>query len=61
MREGRRELSDREVSIRKVKFEEVWRLLKAKDLLIMQRSWSRWVKEGDANSEGEKNTRRGVE
>jgi hypothetical protein len=32
------------------KLEELWRLLKAKDALIAQRSKSHWLKEGDANS-----------
>lgn len=43
-------LSDLEVTIRKSKFEDLWRLLKAKDLLLLQRSRLRWLKEGDANS-----------
>jgi hypothetical protein len=29
---------------------ELWRLLKAKDSLLVQRSKSRWLKEGDTNS-----------
>ena len=43
-------LSEAEVTLRKVKFEELWRLLKVIDALIAQRSKSRWLKEGDANS-----------
>jgi len=42
--------SDFEVASRKFKFEDLWRLLKAKDSLIVQRSRSKWLKEGDANS-----------
>ena len=45
-----RSLQEAEVLLRKSKFEEQWRLLKAKDALIVQRSRSRWLKEGDANS-----------
>jgi hypothetical protein len=43
-------LSEGEVEIRKSKFEELWRILKAKDSLLAQRSRSRWIKEGDENS-----------
>jgi len=43
-------INDLEVSTWKTKFEELWRLLKAKDVMIVQRSRSRWLKEGDANS-----------
>jgi hypothetical protein len=43
-------LSDVEVGLRKSRFEELWRLLKAMDALIAQRSKSRWLEEGDANS-----------
>jgi len=43
-------LSEMEVFIRKSKFQELWRILKAKDVLIIQRSRSRWLKEGDTNS-----------
>jgi len=43
-------LSSVEVESRKCKFKELWRLLKAKDALIAQRSKSRWLKEGDANT-----------
>ena len=43
-------LSELDVSLRKAKFEKLWRVLKAKDALIAQRSKSRWLKEGDANS-----------
>ena len=43
-------LSEGEVLDRKQKFEELWRVLKAKDALIVQRSRSKWIKEGDANT-----------
>ena len=43
-------LSDEEVQIRKSKFGDLWRLLKAKEANIIQRARSRWLKEGDANS-----------
>jgi hypothetical protein len=43
-------LAEWEVGIRKTKFEDLWRILKAKDALLAQRSRSRWLKEGDANS-----------
>jgi len=43
-------LTEREVGLRKEMFKELWRLLKAKDALLVQRSRSRWLKEGDANS-----------
>ena len=43
-------LTEREVGLQKEMFEELWRLLKAKDALLAQRSRSRWIKEGDANS-----------
>ena len=45
-----RRLSEEEVVSRKSKFEELWKLLKAKDALIVQRSKSKWLKEGDTNS-----------
>jgi hypothetical protein len=38
------------VEVRKYNFEELWRLLKAKDALVAQRSRSKWLKEGDANT-----------
>jgi hypothetical protein len=43
-------LSDEDVQIRKDKFSELWRLLKAKEENLIQRARSRWMKEGDANS-----------
>lgn len=43
-------LTQPEVDLRKEKFEELWKILKAKDALIVQRSRSRWLKEGDTNS-----------
>lgn len=45
-----RRLREDEVESRKTKFEELWRLLKAKDSLVVQRSKSKWLKEGDTNS-----------
>jgi len=35
---------------RKKKFEEMWRLLRSRDASLFQRSKSKWLKEGDANS-----------
>lgn len=43
-------LSMEEVEVRKSNFEELWRLLKAKDALVAQRSRSKWHKEGDVNT-----------
>jgi len=43
-------LTELEVRLRKSKFEDIWRILRAKDALIAQRSRSRWLKEGDVNS-----------
>jgi len=43
-------LGEVEVQLRKDKFESLWRLLRAKDSLIVQRSRSKWLKEGDANT-----------
>ena len=43
-------LSSDEVFVRKKKFEEMWSLLRCKDASLFQRSKSRWLKEGDANS-----------
>jgi len=43
-------LSNAEVEVRKSKFEELWRLWKSKESLLIQRSRSKWLKEGDANS-----------
>jgi len=43
-------LNDVEILNRKGKFGELWRLLKAKDSLVVQRSRSKWLKEGDTNS-----------
>jgi hypothetical protein len=43
-------LSEGEVLDRKQKFEELWHILKAKDAMIVQRSRSKWIKEGDANT-----------
>jgi hypothetical protein len=44
-------MSFEEVAIRKTKFERVWMLLKSVDNSAFQRSRSRWLKEGDANSD----------
>jgi len=43
-------LSSEDVEVRKKKFEAMWRLLRSKDASIFQRSKSKWLKEGDANS-----------
>jgi hypothetical protein len=43
-------LDNREITMRKEKFEELWRILKAKDVSIMQRSRNTWLREGDTNS-----------
>jgi hypothetical protein len=43
-------LSEVELSSRKKMFEELWVLLKSKDSMEFQRSRSKWLKEGDANT-----------
>jgi hypothetical protein len=43
-------LNDVEVSIRKEKFGSLWWLLRAKDSMLVQRSRSKWLKEGDTNT-----------
>ena len=43
-------LSGEEVEVRKMKFQEMWSLLRCKDASMFQRSKSKWLKEGDANS-----------
>lgn len=43
-------LNYEEVRIRKEKFTTLWKLLKAKDSLVVQRSRVIWLKEGDANT-----------
>jgi hypothetical protein len=43
-------LSEVELLLRKTKFSQLWLLLKSKDSLEFQRSRSRWLKEGDANT-----------
>jgi hypothetical protein len=43
-------LSGEEVVLRKKKLEEMWRLLRCKKATMFQRSKSKWLKEGDANS-----------
>jgi len=43
-------LTDVEVILRKEKFGSLWRLLRAKDSMLVQRSGSKWLKEGDANT-----------
>jgi hypothetical protein len=43
-------LSNEEVESRKQKFVDLWRLLKGKQASIVQRSRSKWLKEGDANT-----------
>ncbi|MCI39965.1 RNA-directed DNA polymerase (Reverse transcriptase), partial [Trifolium medium] len=39
-----------ELAIRKKKFEDLWVLLKSKDRMEFQKSRSRWLTEGDANT-----------
>jgi hypothetical protein len=43
-------LSEGEIHIRKNNFNQLWLLLKRKDSLEFQKSWSRWLKEGDVNT-----------
>jgi hypothetical protein len=43
-------LSVEELVTRKKRFEELWILLKSKDRLEFQKSRSRWLAEGDANT-----------
>jgi len=43
-------LEEGKISSRKAKFSEVWRILKARDVSIVQRSRAKWLKEGDVNS-----------
>jgi exonuclease III len=43
-------LSAEEVVLRRKHFFDLWHLLKSKELSAVQRSRSRWLKEGDANS-----------
>lgn len=43
-------LSYIEAEDRKRKFEELWRVLKSRETMLFQRSRSKWLKEGDANS-----------
>ncbi|MCH86627.1 LINE-1 reverse transcriptase like, partial [Trifolium medium] len=43
-------LSTQEVVSRKEKFRDLWKLLKNKEALMFQRSRSKWLKEGDANT-----------
>jgi len=43
-------LSSGEVELRKLKFDEMWKLLKCKEASVFQRSKSKWLKEGDENS-----------
>jgi hypothetical protein len=43
-------LTEKEVVLRKKLFVDLWHLLKSKELMIVQRSRARWLKEGDANT-----------
>lgn len=43
-------LNGEEIQHRKALFGDLWRILKAKDANMVQRARSRWIKNGDANS-----------
>lgn len=43
-------LTMQEVGDIMLKFAELWRLWKSKEAMLLQRSTSKWLKEGDANS-----------
>jgi hypothetical protein len=43
-------LSEAEVENRKDYFGELWHLLKSKESVLLQRSRTRWLREGDQNS-----------
>lgn len=43
-------LEEEEIASRKSKFSDLWKILRAKDASIVQRSRARWMKDGDANS-----------
>lgn len=43
-------LEEEEIESRKAKFCDLWRILKARDASIVQRSRATWLKEGDANT-----------
>lgn len=43
-------LAEEEIASRKAKFYDLWKILRARDVSIIQRSRARWMKEGDANS-----------
>jgi hypothetical protein len=43
-------LSEEELILQKTKFDHLWLLLKSKDSLEFQKSQTRWLKEGDANT-----------
>ncbi|MCH80895.1 LINE-1 reverse transcriptase like, partial [Trifolium medium] len=47
---GEMGLSSQEVDCRKEKFGNLWKFLKSKEALLFQRSRSKWLKEGDANT-----------
>jgi exonuclease III len=45
-----RGLNDTEVALRKDRFEEFWKLQKMKEASLFQRSRSKWLRQGDANT-----------
>ncbi|MCI22763.1 transposon TX1 putative protein [Trifolium medium] len=50
LKDEREGLSEEELLLRKDKFNQLWLLLKSKDSLEFQKSRSRWLKKGDANT-----------
>jgi hypothetical protein len=50
LKDEREGLSEDELILRKDKFKQLWLLMKSKDSLEFQKSRSRWLQEGDANT-----------